>query len=142
MLLKEPGLGRAVEPKFLVDRTRLKIGQRFYYWRFPGPACGFVSGPGGRRRSARVSQTNVTFDFPKGELRIFLLYSEAKRRRWVRCCAGARLPVRYCPLSGWSPHAAWDELWFPGCRPGRCASFIEAVPTEQFRSPLIGAGLS
>ena len=71
LLLKEPGLGRVVEPKFLADPTVLGVGQRLYYLELAGHAA--RRGQGHRR----VSQTRVALDFPKGEVRVMLYFSEA-----------------------------------------------------------------
>ena len=140
ILLKEPGLGRPVDPKFLADRTQVSVGQRFYYLEIPGSRPRLVARPQGGRRAARVTQTNLTLDFPKGELRVFLFYAEADaqslaQKLRARTPAGALLAALKTGL-----HARLGGM-LTGV-PTRAVRVIhEAVPTEQFRSPIIGAGI-
>jgi hypothetical protein len=116
------------------------VGQRVYYLEIPGSHHRVVAGAGGRRRSARVSQTNVTLDFPKGELRVFLFYAESDAQSLSallrrRSPAGAVLSALKTGL-----HSRLGAM-LSGV-PTRAVRVIhEAVPTEQFRSPVIGAGL-
>ncbi len=139
-LLKEPGLGRAVDPKFLADRNQITVGQRFYFLEIPGSRPRLVAGPRGGRRSARVTQTNITLDFPKGELRVFLFYAEADAQSLsaslrARTPAGAILTALKARLD-----ARLQDM-LSGVPTRRVRVVHEAVPTEQFRSPVIGAGL-
>jgi hypothetical protein len=140
ILLKEPGLGRAVDPKFLTDRTHITVGQRFYFLEIPGSRPRLVTGPRGGRRTARVTQTNVTLDFPKGELRVFLFYAEADAQSLsallrARSPAGVILSALMAGL-----HARLAAM-LSGVPTPAVRVVHEAVPTEQFRSPVIGAGL-
>jgi hypothetical protein len=140
ILLKEPGLGREVDPRFLTDRTRLTVGQRFYFLEIPGSQPRMVSGQRGGRRSARITQTNVTLDFPRGELRVFLFYAESDAQSLsgllrARTPAGAIISA----LKGGLRARLGTMLSGVPTRAMRVVH--EAVPTEQFRSPVIGAGL-
>jgi hypothetical protein len=140
ILLKEPGLGRPVDPKFLADRTHITVGQRLYFLEIPGSRPPLVAGPRGGRRLARVTQTNVTLDFPKGELRVFLFYAEADAQS-LSALLRARSPAAVV-LSALKAglHARLGAM-LSGV-PTRAVRVVhEAVPTEQFRSPVIGAGL-
>jgi hypothetical protein len=140
ILLKEPGLGHAVDPKFLAQRSTVTVGQRFYFLEIPGARPRLVARPRGGRRSARVTQTNVTLDFPKGELRLFLFYAEADAQALgtllrARTPAGAVLSALKRGLE------SRLQSMLSGV-PTRAVRVVhEAVPTEQFRSPVIGAGL-
>jgi hypothetical protein len=139
-LLKEPGLGHAVDPKFLAGRTTITVGQRLYYLEIPGARPRLIARPRGGRRSARVSQTNVTLDFPKGELRIYNFYAEAEAQ-----ALGTLLRARTPPgavLSGLKRGFEYRLRTMLSGVPTRTVRVVhEAVPTEQFRSPVIGAGL-
>ena len=140
ILLKEPGLGRAADPKFLADRNHITVGQRFYFLEIPGSRPRLVAGPRGGRRTARVTQTNVTLDFPKGELRVFLFYAEADAQSLsallrAHSPAGVILSALKAGL-----HARLGAM-LSGVPTPAVRVIHEAVPTEQFRSPVIGAGL-
>lgn len=73
LLLKEPGLGKPVLGRFLVDRNLVDVGQRFYFLEILGGGVPTRTGP-----PARTSQTAVVLDFPRTELRVFLYYSETE----------------------------------------------------------------
>ena len=119
ILLKEPGLGRAADPKFLADRNHITVGQRFYFLEIPGHRPRLVAGPRGGRRTAPVTQTNVTLDFPKGELRVFLFYAEADAQSLsallrAHSPAGVILSALKAGLrAGWAPCCL-------ACRPRQC----------------------
>lgn len=140
VLLKEPGLGRAVDPKFLADRTHIAVGQRLYFLEFPGVRMPSVADPRTGRRQPRITQTNVTLDFPKGELRVFLFYAEADAQSLstllrtrghasvILTALKAGLDTRLTAMLSGVPNRAMRVIH-------------EAVPTEQFGSPVTGAGL-
>ena len=90
--------------------------------------------------SARVTQTNVTLDFPKGELRVFLFYAEADAQS-LSALLRARSPAAVI-LSALKAglHARLGAM-LSGVPTPAVRVVHEAVPTEQFRSPVIGAGL-
>lgn len=140
ILLKEPGLGRPVGGKFLADRNRITVGQRFYFLEIPGSRPRLVAGARGGRRAARVTQSNLTLDFPKGELRVYLFYAEADAQSVstqlrARASAGAILTALKAGVEARISTLLSGE-------PTRGVRVVhEAVPTEQFRSPVIGAGL-
>jgi hypothetical protein len=140
ILLNEPGLGREVDPKFLADRTHVSVGQRFYFLEIPGSRPRMVSGPRGGRRSARLTQTNITLDFPKRELRVYLFYAEADAQS-LSTQLRARTPAAAIIAALKTGLKARLTSMFSGV-PTRAVRVIhEAVPTEQFKSPVIGAGL-
>jgi hypothetical protein len=92
ILLKEPGLGHAVDPKFLAGGTTTALGQRFYYLEVRDGAAGAVQPMGARRPGGRVSQTRVVLNFPAGHARAILYYSEAEAHALV-ASLGARTPI-------------------------------------------------
>ncbi len=140
ILLKEPGLGRQVDAKFLADRNVVTVGQRFYYLETPQARPRTITGPRGRSRAPRVAQTKVRFDFPKGELRVLLFYSEAQAQA-LATQLRARAPggvVIAALKAGLESRLA---SMFSGA-PTRALRIIhEAVPVEQFHSPVIGGAL-
>lgn len=75
LLLKEPALGKSVDPRYLAERAVIQVGQRFYHLEL-GDEEGRVAARLGR--PARVGRTKVVLDFPAGFLRVFLYYSEAE----------------------------------------------------------------
>jgi hypothetical protein len=140
ILFKEPGLGRQVDPKFLADRNRITVGQRFYFLELAGARPRLVAGPRGMRRTARVSQTNLTLDFPKGELRISLYFSEAHAQA-LSTQLRARAPVGTILTALKTGISRRLGTLLSGV-PTRSVRIIhEAVPVEQFRSPVIGGAL-
>lgn len=95
-LLQEPGLGVVVDGRFLERRGVPAVGQRFYYLDF-----GTLSRRRYRRmqdsavrcrstavqpdpKLARLSETNVSFDFPASELKVYAYYSEDDAQRLAR----------------------------------------------------------
>jgi hypothetical protein len=140
ILLKEPGLGREVDPKFLADRNHITVGQRFYFLEIPQARPRLVNGPRGSRRAARVTQTNVTLDFPKGEVRIFLFYSEADAQA-VSAHLRARAPVGAI-LTMLKAGLETRLATLLSGAPTRAMRVVhEAALTEHFRSPVIAAAL-
>jgi hypothetical protein len=140
ILLKEPGLGHAVDPKFLAQRNTITVGQRFYFLEIASAKARLVGRPRGGRRSARVSQTNVTIDFPKGELRVFLFFAEAEAQALSTMLRG-RAPAGPALAALKKGLESRLGTMLSGV-PTRAVRVVhEAVPTEQFRSPVIGAGL-
>jgi len=75
LLLKEPALGKPVDPRFLADRNVIEVGQRFYYLDFPNAVARARGGP--RAALPRETHAKVVLDFPAGLLRVLLFYSEA-----------------------------------------------------------------
>jgi len=131
ILLREPGLGRPVDPKFLADPQHITVGQRFYYLELR-------DGRPQHAGRARASQTSVALDFPKSELRVFQYYSETDAQTIAglfrgKGNAGAVLAALKAGLE------TRLAAMFAGT-PTRSVRVVhEAVPLEQFRSPVIGA---
>jgi len=140
ILLKEPGLGRQVDPRFLADRNVVTVGQRFYYLEMREAAARTVAGPRGSRRSPRVAQTRIAFDFPKGELRAFLFFSEAEAQA-ISTQFRARAPISTVIAALKAGLENRLSTIFSG-QPTRALRIVhEATPIEQFRSPVIGGAL-
>src|SRR5204863_465858 len=133
ILLNEPGLGKPVDPKFLADRNVVTVGQRFYYLETQGIRPRMVSNPRGIQRNPRIAQTKIHFDFPKGQLRVLLCYSEAQAQAIATQLRG-RAPgaVTIAALkSGLEPSLA---TMFSGA-PTRSLRIIhESAPIENFQS--------
>jgi hypothetical protein len=73
LLLQQPKLGRAVRGEFRSSRGRIAVGQRLYYLEIAGArAAPGAAGPA----ADRVSQVNLTLDFPKDEFRVFVYLGE------------------------------------------------------------------
>jgi hypothetical protein len=79
LLLKQPGLGRDVDPRWQESRSRISVGQRFFYIEIPS-RMGTPGTPGG---SVRPSEVNVTIDLPASQVRVSAYYSEADAQRVV-----------------------------------------------------------
>ena len=77
LLLKEPGLGRKVAPRFLADRNLIDVGQRFYYLETKQQPIRLRPGTRADNQPASTTQTSVLIDIPKRQIRLFLYYSEA-----------------------------------------------------------------
>jgi hypothetical protein len=67
-----PGLGRDVAEDYLQTRSRIAVGQRFYYIEIP-----YTGGGGG------ASQVNVTIDLRASQVRASVYFSEADAQRVV-----------------------------------------------------------
>jgi hypothetical protein len=136
LLLKEPGLGRAVDARYLADRTVIETGQRFYYLEVPRGQVRTVRSAQGGHALARTSDTRVVLDFPRGELRVLLFYSEAEAQSLAtqlraRAPSSALLPAlkrgleeRLASLLSGSPSRGLRVIH-------------EAVPTQQLAAPAV-----
>ena len=131
LLLKEPGLGRPADPKFLADPKVIEVGQRFYYLELPGQ-----SARRGGRRPHRL--TRVALDFPKGEVRVLLYFPEADAQALAaKLRARAPLPALLMALkSGLEQRLA---TILSGAPTKALRLVHEAVPTEQLAAPALGA---
>lgn len=87
LLPEHMGLARPTDPRFLADRTRTSIGQRFYYLEVPGarvvrapapPAEKVGSGRSASPVPARGSEVGVTIDFKAREIRVYDYVSEVE----------------------------------------------------------------
>jgi hypothetical protein len=139
-LLKEPGLGRQVDARFLADPGSITVGQRFYYLELRNATPRTVPGPRRMRRPPRVAQTRIVFDFPKGELRARLFYSETEAQA-LATHLRARAPAAVVLSSLKAGLEARIAAMVSGA-PTRALRVVhEAVPIEQFQSPVIGGAL-
>lgn len=75
LLLREPDLGRDMEPRWMESRNRIGVGQRFFYIEIA------ASGPGGPCNLP--SQVNITIDLPASQIRINAYLSEADAQKVV-----------------------------------------------------------
>lgn len=136
LLLKEPGLGRKVPERFLVDRNLIDVGQRLYYLDIPEARIRPAPGP---TTVPHMTQTGLVFDFPRGQLRVFLYYSEADAQHLAKqlrnkAPAGVLMTalkvgieVRLSTILSGNPNRGLRLIH-------------EAVPAEQFAGAAIGAG--
>lgn len=72
-LLREPGLGKAVDATFLSTPDRIAVGQRFYYLQLPG--TGPTPPPPGR--CPALSEVTVAMDFRQTLIRVHIYLTEA-----------------------------------------------------------------
>jgi hypothetical protein len=116
ILIQQPGLGKAVDARFLQNPNMIAVGQRFYYLEVPGmrppvprPSGGGSSGRGDRprplipeERVVRQSQASLTIDLRQGQnmIRVAIFISEregqelAPRLQAGEVTAGAGLLMR------------------------------------------------
>ncbi len=130
-LLSQPGLGAQVSGKFLSSRDMIAVGQRFYYLEIAtptGPRAGIAAG-------GRSGEINVTLDFPRNQIRLFIFLSEASAQEIA-------VQLRQSQLAGaWkllkSAVAAGLATAFRAI--GRHVKVVhEAVPPEQFVGAMAG----
>jgi len=76
-LLQQPKLGRDVPGAFRSSRRLVAVGARFYYLEIAGARPITVTSAAGRTDVRRMSDVNVTLDFPKDEFRVFVYLSES-----------------------------------------------------------------
>jgi hypothetical protein len=69
LLLREPGLGRDVEARYLESPHKLAMGQRLYHLE--------VADRSARPRGTRPRRLRVSVNLPKGEVRVAIYLSEA-----------------------------------------------------------------
>jgi hypothetical protein len=139
ILCNEPGLGRQVDARFLADPHVLTVGQRLYYIESPQARSRMVVTRDGHR-APRVARTKVTFDFPRGQLRVRLYFSEAQAQAIAtQLRGGAPASTAIAALkSGLEDRLA---TMFSGA-PTRAVRIIhESAPFEHFQSPIIGGVL-
>src|SRR5439155_25820550 len=91
----------------------------------------------GARRWPRVGQTRVAFDFPKGELRALLFYSEAEAQA-LATRFRARAPIGAVLVALKAGLESRLATIFSGAPTPALRVVHEATPIEQFRSPVIG----
>ena len=140
ILLNEPGLGRPVDPKFLADRNVITVGQRFYYLETQAVRPRTIVTARGVQRSPRTARIKVHFDFPRGELRVMLFFSEAQAQAIAAQLRG-RAPGSVTIAALKSGLDTYLATLFSGA-PTRALRIIhERAPIENFQSPLIGGVL-
>ena len=79
ILLKEPGLGRAVPSGATADHAQVAVGQRFYYLELRDATTRFSSSR--FRRPAHINQVRLEFHFPRHELRLYVYVAERGAQR-------------------------------------------------------------
>lgn len=140
ILLNEPGLGRPVDAKFLADRNVITVGQRFYYLEMQAVRPRTIVTARGVQRSARTARVKVHFDFPRGELRVLLFFSEAQAQAIAAQLRG-RAPGSVTIAALKFGLETYLATLFSGA-PTRALRIIhERAPIENFQSPLIGGVL-
>lgn len=93
LLLNEPGLGKPAAPGTVARRSRLAVGQRFYYLEIPGARVRLAARrPQSRPAPAHSSHPHIALDFPGREIRVALFYSEAHAQEFATQLR-KRLPV-------------------------------------------------
>jgi hypothetical protein len=80
-LLREPGMGSAVDPEYLGDRSRSAPGQRFFRLELEGSPIPLVALRGGRPVAPRSSELNLALDFHRSQVRATLFVSEREAQR-------------------------------------------------------------
>jgi len=142
ILLNEPGLGRQVDARFLADRNVVTVGQRFYYIETQTARPRTIVGVrgGGGSRSPRIAKTKVAFDFPKGELRVILFYSEAQAQAIATQLRG-RAPASIAIAALKSGLDSNLATLFSGAPTRGLRVIHETAPIENFQSPAIGGAL-
>jgi hypothetical protein len=137
LLLKEPGLGRAVEAPFLIRRRVTAVGQRFYFLEIPGARVRLAPRMAGKpSRPARSTQTRITIDFVKRQLRLALYYSEADAQEISKQLRQkAPLPVLLRALRG--RHDAALTQILSGEPTSALRLVHEEAPTEELATPLL-----
>jgi hypothetical protein len=129
-----------VDPKFLADRNVVTVGQRFYYLETQTARPRTIVGVRGGSRSPRIAKTKVAFDFPKGELRVILFYSEAQAQAIATQLRG-RAPAGIVIAALKSGLDSCLATLFSGAPTRGLRVIHETAPIENFQSPVIGGAL-
>lgn len=79
-ILGDPGLGSAVDSKYLHDRNLIGVGQRFYFLEINGARVVTPSGRAIKPGVRRSSRANVTIDCPRKNVVVALYLSEEDAR--------------------------------------------------------------
>jgi hypothetical protein len=92
-LLQEPELGREVSSEYLSSEDPLAIGERLYYLEIAGSRPQVTSTHPGRPPAARrASEVNLTLDFPRNQIRVYIFLSEAASQK-ITAMLRQRAPV-------------------------------------------------
>lgn len=78
VLLREPGLGRSVKPRYLVNPLKVRVGQRFYFLEIPGESSAYTSTAASPTAVGRCCSTHLIMDFPGQRLQVNLFLGEAE----------------------------------------------------------------
>jgi len=139
LLFQEPGLGRDVSDRYLHSRNVIMVGQRFFFIEIPNaiplPLPQIPNRKGtGTTRGGRQSQTRIQLHFPKGQIRLFIFYSDADAQKLKQ------------QLRSKSPNAIVGMLTsdlntklqsvMGGNSPKRLQIIHEAMPTQQSSSTI------
>jgi hypothetical protein len=77
-LLQEPELGRDVSAEYLASPDQLAIGERLYYLEIAGSSPQVTPAePGQPSAVRRPSEVNLTLDFPRNRVQVYIFLSEA-----------------------------------------------------------------
>lgn len=143
LLLQQPGLGRTVGAKFLSSPHMIRVGQRFYFLEIPGAKVQIVPSAGSSQRTPlrKNSQVNLTFDFLKNQIRVYIFISETnaqdiatKLRKNYPASAVVKL-VR-------SIYEAGIRTAFSGDYARRVRFIHESVPLEEGLHPIAAGALA
>ncbi len=77
ILFGQPGLGRAMPIKYLINRRTIGVGQRFYYLEIPGAKLQMSPIRGASAMLMRGGSGKLTLDFPRHQIRFCLFLSES-----------------------------------------------------------------
>jgi hypothetical protein len=77
-LLQEPELGREVSSEYLASPDPPAVGERLYYLEIAGASPQVTpTEPGQPPAVKRASEVNLTLDFPRNQIRVYIFLSEA-----------------------------------------------------------------
>jgi hypothetical protein len=78
VLLREPGLGRSVKPRYLVNPLNVRVGQRFYFLEIPAESAAYTAPTASPTAVGRCCSTHLIMDFPGQRLQVKLFLGEAE----------------------------------------------------------------
>jgi len=144
LLFQEPGLGSDVADRFLSDRNLISVGQRFFFMEVPGvtprPLPSIGTGRSATVCKDGASRTSLILDFLRGQLRLFVYYSDADAqnlKKLLQKRSPGAIPALFT--------AGLDtslRMILKGDAPKQLRVLHEAVPTQDLAAGALGRVLA
>ena len=136
MLFGEPGLGRSMPNRYLVNRRRIGVGQRFYYLEIPGAQLRMLPMAGTAVQMTHIGGLKLILDFSQQQIRASLYLSESNAQD-IAIKLRQKMPVGSVMTVVQSTLVAGLKNVLSADCGGNVKIIHPAIPPQQTRSALL-----